>query len=260
MPGIAERILLGLSTFFFAASAAVTVVSCLRMSAMGGMEMPGGWTVSMMWMRLPGQSWPGAAGSFLGLWLVMMVAMMLPSLGPRLQQYLLGLPETNETQRGGIILWVAAGYFCIWTAAGLLVFPLGVTWAEMTMRIPLLARTAPMLGGFLIVLCGGLQFTEWKAYHLDCCRERPSSQLPTSSVSAWSHGLRLGLHCTACCANLTMILLVLGMMDWRAMALVTTAITLERLAPAGHRIARGLGFIAIAAGLCLIARAAGNGG
>jgi hypothetical protein len=38
--------------------------------------MPGGWTMSMAWMRMPGQTWPGDAVSFLGIWVVMMVAMM----------------------------------------------------------------------------------------------------------------------------------------------------------------------------------------
>jgi len=51
---------------------------------MGEMPMPGGWTMSMAWMRMPGQTWPGAAASFLGMWIVMMVAMMLPSLVPML--------------------------------------------------------------------------------------------------------------------------------------------------------------------------------
>ena len=43
--------------------------------------MPGGWTMAMAmaWTRMPGQTWPGAAASFLGMWVVMMVAMMLPS-------------------------------------------------------------------------------------------------------------------------------------------------------------------------------------
>jgi hypothetical protein len=40
------------------------------MSAMG-MPMPGGWTMSMAWMRMPGQTWLGAATSFLGMWVVM---------------------------------------------------------------------------------------------------------------------------------------------------------------------------------------------
>jgi predicted metal-binding membrane protein len=47
---------------------------------MGEMPMPGRWTMPMAWMRMPGQTWPGAAASFLGMWVVMMVAMMLPSL------------------------------------------------------------------------------------------------------------------------------------------------------------------------------------
>jgi predicted metal-binding membrane protein len=69
----------GVSALLFAASAAATIVWCASMSAMGEMPMPGGWTVSMAWMRMPGQTWPGAAASFLGMWVVMMVAMMLPS-------------------------------------------------------------------------------------------------------------------------------------------------------------------------------------
>jgi predicted metal-binding membrane protein len=55
------------------------------------------------------------------------------------------------------------------------------------------------------------------------------------------------------------ILLVLGVMDLRAMAVVTAAITAERLAPAGERVARAIGAVVVGAGLFLIARAAGLG-
>src|SRR5439155_4659683 len=75
-----EQAFLSVSALLFAASVAVTIVWCARMSAMGEMPMPGGWTMSMAWMRMPGQTWPGAAASFLCMWVVMMVAMMLPSL------------------------------------------------------------------------------------------------------------------------------------------------------------------------------------
>jgi len=53
------------------------------------------------------------------------------------------------------------------------------------------------------------------------------------------------------------ILLVIGVMDLRAMAVVAAANTVERLAPAGARIARAIGAVAVGAGLVLIARAAG---
>jgi hypothetical protein len=52
-----ERAFFGVSALLFAASAAATIVWCASMSAMGGMPMPGGWTMSMAWMRMPGQTW-----------------------------------------------------------------------------------------------------------------------------------------------------------------------------------------------------------
>jgi hypothetical protein len=51
----------------------------------------------------------------------------------------------------------------------------------------------------------------------------------------------------------------MGFMDLRMMAFVTAAITIERLAPAGERVARAIGSVVVGAGLCLIARATGLG-
>ena len=83
--------------------------------------------------------------------------------------------------------------------------------------------------------------------------------MPADAGTAWRHGLRLGLHCSYCCAGLTAILLVIGVMDLRAMAVVTAAITAERLAPEAERIARAMGAVVVGAGLFLIAQAAGLG-
>ena len=82
-----EAAFAGVSALLFAGSTTLTIVWCTSMSAMGGMPMPGGWTMSMAWMRMPGQTWPGAAASFLGMWVVMMMAMMLPSLVAMLRRY-----------------------------------------------------------------------------------------------------------------------------------------------------------------------------
>src|SRR5262245_32237048 len=86
----------GVSALLCAASAALTVHWCASMS--GGMPMPGGWTMSMAWMRMPGQTWPGAAASFLGMWIVMMVAMMLLSLVPMLGRYRQAVGKTGATR------------------------------------------------------------------------------------------------------------------------------------------------------------------
>jgi predicted metal-binding membrane protein len=256
-----EQAFCGASVLLFAASAAVTIVWCTSMSAMGDMPMPGGWTMSMAWMRMPGQTWPGAAASFLGMWVVMMVAMMLPSLVPMLRRYREAVGMTGETRLGRLTALVGAGYFFVWTMVGIAAFPLGVALAAIAMRQPALARIVPIAVGVVVLIAGSLQFTAWKARHLACCREAPgrAGTLPADAGTAWRLGVRLGLNCGHCCANLMAILLVIGVMDLRAMAVVTAAVTVERLAPAGERVARAVGAVVVGAGLFLIARAAGLG-
>jgi predicted metal-binding membrane protein len=254
-----QQAFFGVSALLFAASAAVTIVWCTSMSAMGEMPMPGGWTMSMAWMRMPGQTWPGAASSFLGMWIVMMVAMMLPSLVPMLWRYRQAIGRTGEPQLGRLTALVGAGYFFVWTVFGMATFPLGVALAAVEMQLPALARAVPIAVGGVVLIAGALQLTAWKARHLACCREAPGRgcTLPADTRTAWRHGLRLGLHCSYCCASLTVILQVVGVMDLRAMAVVATAITCERLAPAGKHVARAIGVVVIGAGLLLIARAGG---
>jgi len=55
------------------------------------------------------------------------------------------------------------------------------------------------------------------------------------------------------------LMLAIGVMDLRAMAVISAATTAERLAPAGERVARATGAVAVGAGLLLIARATGLG-
>jgi predicted metal-binding membrane protein len=252
-----ERAFLGVSALLFAASVAVTIVWSASMWAMGEMPMPGGWTMSMAWMRMPGQTWPGAAASFLGMWVVMMVAMMLPSVVPMLWRYRQAVDRTGETRLGRLTALVGVGYFFVWILFGMAVFPLGVALATLEMQQPALARAAPIAIGVVVLIAGALQLTAWKARNLTCCRNVPERgrTLRPDAGTAWRHGLRLGLHCTHCCVGLMAILLVIGVMDLRAMAVVAAAITVERLAPAGERVARATGAIIVGAGLFLIARA-----
>ncbi len=251
-----QQAFFGVSALLFAASAAVTIAWSASMSAMGGMPMPGDWTMSMAWMRMPGQTWFGAAVSFLGMWVVMMVAMMLPSLVPMLWRYRQAVSGPGETRLGRLTALVGVGYFFVWIVSGMAAFPLGVAIAAIEMQHPALARAVPIAVGMVVLIAGALQFTAWKARHLACCREAPGRgrMLPADVGTAWRHGVRLGLHCSICCAGPMAILLVVGVMDLRVMALVTAAITVERLAPTGERIARATGAVIVGAGLCLVAR------
>lgn len=255
---------LGISALLFAVSTAATIAWCRSMSDMGEIPMPGGWTLSMAWVPMCGQTWAGAAASFVGMWVVMMVAMMLPSLVPMLWRYRLALGSQGQAHLSEICLgrltaWVAAGYFFVWTLAGAIVFALGAALAQAVMQMPAVSHAIPVSLGVIVLLAGVLQFTTWKGHHLACCRKAPGpgpgSVAPAGLGTAWQQGVRHGLHCSQSCAGLTAILLVMGVMNPGAMAGITAAITAERLAPAGQRVAHAIGALSVGAGLLLTARA-----
>jgi predicted metal-binding membrane protein len=215
----------------FAASVAGTIYLCGSMS--GGMPMSGGWTMSMTWMRMPGQTWPGAAAMFLAMWLVMMVAMMLPSL--------VAMLWSHPTDLRGLMT-VGGAYFLVWTIAGIAVYPAGLALAAAEMRWASLARAVPLAGGILLGAAGILQLTPWKARQLAACRN------PMACATSWRHGLHFGRHCALCCFPLMAALLVFGVMDLRVMLVVAIAITVERVAPRPVIWARVTGVAIIAIG------------
>src|SRR5437870_11799232 len=107
----------------------------------------------MSTMPMPGQTWLPAAASFLGMWIVMMVAMMLPSLVPTRWRY-------RQAGLGQLTTLVGVGYFAVWTVFGLVAYLLGLA----------LPRTAPIAGGAIGLLAGSPQFTAWQVPHLPCRR------------------------------------------------------------------------------------------
>jgi len=239
----------------------MTIAWCASMSAMGAMDMPGGWTMSMMWMRMPGRSWSGGAVEFVAMWVVMMVAMMLPSLTPMLWRYREALGVTSGARRGCLTVLVGMGYFVGWAVLGVIVFSLGSVLAAIAMREPAVARGVPIVVGATVLIAGVLQQTRWKARHLAFYGVAPDHRLTseTNAGSAWRHGLRLGVHCVRSCAGLTAVVWALGVMDVRVMTVVTVVVTVERLAPNGVRVARAVGIVGVALGAVVIVRAAGLG-
>jgi len=173
-----------------------------------------------------------------------MPAMMLPSLVVWLWRHRRAL--------GALAVPVGAAYLMVWCTLGIAVFPLAIAFGEAQLRWPALARGAPLLAAVTVIVAGFLQFTEWKQHQLACCREAAQRRaLPSDIAGAWGFGFRFGLRCVACCAGFTASLLAIGMMDLRAMAIVTAAITLERLAPSRRAAARAVGVVGLAAGVWL---------
>lgn len=233
---------------------------------MDAMSMSSGAAMSMAGMPMCGQTWLGGATSFLGMWTVMMAAMMLPSLAPKLWRYRQAVGRAGGWWSALLTVAVGAGYLLVWTLLGAAVYPASSGIEALTTRYPPLAASVSVVAGLVVLVAGALQFTQWKVrllaqYRAVCCPE--SHGVAGTSVAnisgAWRHGLRLGLHCAQCCAGVTAALLVTGMMDLPLMLAATGAITLERLAPAGERVARVVGLTMIGGGGFLILRAGGLG-
>jgi len=252
------------SALVFAASSAATIAGCLSMAGMAEVPMAGGWRMSAAWLPMCGQGWASAALSFVGMWTVMMLAMMLPSMAPLLWRQ--GVSSGSASVAGQVdstavasaisrMLPTGAGYLFVWTALGLAVFMLGAGLAQAAMHWPSLARAVPLAIGPVVLLAGAAQFSAWKARRLACIGHAAAKggACAEHAVAAWQHGVRLGLHCCQSCAGLTATLLVMGVMDWRAMAAVTVAVTAERLAPDGLRVAKLIGGVLIGAGLVVLA-------
>jgi predicted metal-binding membrane protein len=185
---------------------------------MGGMPMPGGWTMSAMWLPLCGQSWLGAAGGFIGTWAAMMVPMMLPLAVVPLRRYRATLKERAS------LLTLAAGlaWAAMWAAAGLPVYVAGAAVAQALLDTPALARTMPVSAAV-----AGVAGVAW---HLAAWRRRPAHPgLPGPPVCAAAllYGARLGGHCVRRCAGLTVALLAAGIMERSTMVCAFVLVAAE---------------------------------
>ena len=200
--------------------------------------------MSMIWLRMPGQTWAGAAAAFLAMWLVMMVAMMVPPLVPL-------LATLSRRSRAGL---AAAGYFSVWTLFGAGVYVVGACVAAAQLRWPTVARCAPLATGIVLLGAGCLQLTTWKARWLARCRACAAPASP-DVASAFRHGVHFGVQCSLCCTGLMAVLLVAGMMRLAIIALVAAAIAVERLAPRPERTARAIGVVVTGMGVLAIVQA-----
>ncbi|HTV47502.1 MAG TPA: DUF2182 domain-containing protein [Phycisphaerae bacterium] len=234
---------------------AATIYFCSSMS--GGMPMPGGWVMSMMWMPMPGQTWLESAGMFMLMWIAMMVAMMLPSSLPMILRY--HHEQRLAMGRGKRLSTVLMmiGYLFVWGAVGTLVYLPGVLLAIAAMRWTTLSYAVPYLMGAIIMAAGAFQFTRWKIWALSRCRgpfSCVSLQTHISPWSAWREGMNCGVCCVTSCFGPTLILLVLGMMNPAVIVMVAALIALEKLLPKPELIVRISGIAALVAGLVMISR------
>ena len=202
-------------------------------------------------MRMGGIATMGAA-LFLITWLVMIVAMMFPSVAPMTLAF---ASVTRARGEGTLPTAVfVLGYLMVWTAVGLV--PLGVLQAlnQVWMTQP---SWLPRVGGAVIILAGIYQFTPLKDGCLRACRSPLGFVInhnfgggPLAAVRA---GASHGLYCLGCCWALMAVLAVLGLMNIAWMAVIAAIFFIEKNVRRGELLPRIVGAACIAGGLAVVA-------
>jgi predicted metal-binding membrane protein len=192
------------------------------------------------------------AGLFLITWLVMMVAMMFPSVVPMT----LALASITRSRGEGSLPTAifVLGYLVVWTAAGLV--PLGALQAtNQIWSTP--PSWLPRVGGAVIILAGIYQFTPLKDACLRACRTPLGFILshdfgggPTAAVRA---GASHGLYCLGCCWALMAVLAVLGLTNIAWMAVFAAIFYVEKNVRRGELLPRVAGAVTVIGGLAIVA-------
>ncbi len=207
------------------------------------------WTIQQM-RGMDNGPWTGLGtfGWFISVWVVMMAAMMFPSMAPTVALY-----ARMSRNRLAPMVFVT-GYLVTWTGAGVVAFLVGV----------LAGHVAPDLGwehagrvltGATLLVAGVYELTPLKNICLTKCRS-PLGQLLGSWRDGWSGalgmGMRNGAWCVGCCWALMASLFALGVMDPVWMAVVAVLIALEKTIPWRRTATYGTAIILLVLGVLVL--------
>jgi len=179
----------------------------------------------------------GGVGWFVGVWVVMMAAMMFPSIAPmvlmqaRIQE---GRRAQGKRAPAGATAIFVSGYLIAWTAAGLLGY--AIVEGVRLLDIGLLdwSRGGRYLAAGVLLGAAAYELTPFKDVCLRKCRN-PLMFLLTAWRPGRSGALRMGAEhgawCVGCCWALMAALFALGVMSIGWMALIAALIAVEKLLP-----------------------------
>jgi predicted metal-binding membrane protein len=192
----------------------------------------------------------GSLGWFVGVWLVMMAAMMLPSVAPTVALY-----ARMTRQRSPISpLAFTTGYLLIWTAAGVVAFALAAGASELAGDWFAWDRAGKELAGATLIAAAVYEITPLKNACLGKCRSPLGFLLGSwrdGPRGAVGMGARLGLWCLGCCWALMASLFALGVMSITWMAIVAGIIAVEKALPWRRVATFGVAAALLAVGLLL---------
>jgi predicted metal-binding membrane protein len=189
-------------------------------------------------------------------WVLMIVAMMLPSSIPLVLTFaaLVG----RRRRPGQLVLLLLAGYLVIWAGFGLAAWVLdrGIHWA--VDASPWLQQHSQVIIGTTLLAAGLWQFSPLRDRCLDECRSPLGFVMNrwrgiSERRESFAMGLAHGAFCVGCCWSLMLVMFGVGLGSVTAMLALGALTAVEKNLPWGRRLTRPLGFALVFAAIYAVA-------
>jgi len=205
---------------------------------------------------MPGMDGQPAFGWLVGMWTVMMVAMMLPSAMPTI--LLFAAVSRRRRLQGRPAVPVAVftlGYLLAWTVYATTAAAIQWELHRWALLSPAMATASPLLGGGLLVAAGLYQWMPLKGACLSQCRSPLgffAAEWREGAGGALVMGMRHGAFCVGCCWLLMALLLVSGVMNVLWVVAIAGFVLAEKLLPGGRTLGRLAGLVLVGWGAWLV--------
>lgn len=178
----------------------------------------------------------GGLGWFVGVWVAMMAAMMLPSLAPVTPVYARAAAGASGAGRAAATVLFGAGFLLAWLVVGLGAYALIEGVRSLDIGFLAWDEAGPYIAGGVIAGAGIYQLTPAKAICLRHCREPELllERMRPGPLGALRAGIEQGGFCVGCCWALMAALFALGVMSVGWMILIAALIAAEILLPWGE--------------------------
>lgn len=207
-------------------------------------------TSALAWVLTSRSGQPRSLIGFVAMWLLMMTAMMLPSVAPVAILWLRSLTSQSRSTRMRSTLGFLSGYLAAWGSFGVLAFlpSIGLMRLEDT-------RTTLWVGAAVFLVAGLYQLTPLKAACLRQCRSPLALILKYSSYNQRFRNIKVGMHhggyCLGCCWGLMAVLVSVGAMNPVVMAIIATGVVLEKVAKRGSLVSKIFGIALLGLGVAV---------
>ena len=221
--------------------------------ALFGLAAAGWWWIARQMQGMDDGPWTslGTFGWFLAIWVVMMAAMMFPSIAPTVALY-------ARMTKGRLPLApvaFTAGYLLTWAAAGVTAWTLAFGANRLAGDVLAWENAGRVLAGITVLVAAVYELTPLKNVCLGKCRS-PLGFLLGSWRDGWLGALRMGAKngawCVGCCWALMASLFALGVMSITWMAFVAGLIAIEKTLPWRRTATYGTAAVLLVLGVLIL--------